>query len=220
MRQEEAWKKRQESTLSEVLGEMGYNAKTDFMAIRIDPYSSKMELNNGMSLGGWETEKRPVRPNARTVEELSVQTKQTYNEALDNQCVNPDGKIAVGITGRNNGVYSAYMAFGKEMIVTENPKIIEALERQMHFESDRMGVPFSNGERPKNFQQNMEWEQVKNYSSKSDKSAKRLLTKEEKAEAKKREEFMKSMEAKFNTPAPAKNPVMEAAMARRNGKGY
>ena len=179
-----------------------------------------MELDNGKTIGGGQKEKLPLYPNARTVEELSLQTEQTYNETLDRQCANADGKFAVGITGRNNGVYSAYMAFGKEMIVTQNPKIIEALERQMHFESERMGVPFSNGEGPKNFQQKMEWEQVKNYSSKSDKSAKRLLTKEEKAEAKKHEEFMKSMEAKFNTPAPAKNPVMEAAMARRNGKGY
>lgn len=223
MRKEEAWEKRRETSFRDILGEMGYKKEDgDFMVISVDPNAPKTEMNTGYVMGGWEKKERPLYPHARTVEEAGIRAQMTDNEFWDNVCtnVNGDGKIATGITGSNNGVYAAYMWGSNEVIVTQNPKIIRALENQMHFEPDQMFVPFSNGERPKDFHKALEWEQVKHVSSHSTKEPQRLMTKEEKAEAKKREEFLKSLQSDNAKPAAtASNPLRDAALARKT-RGY
>lgn len=67
---------------------------------------------------------------------------------------------AVGITGSNNGTYAAYLP-GGQYIVTQDRKIIEALQEKCHFQDTGLGVLLSNGERFSSSYDNDQWEKVK-----------------------------------------------------------
>lgn len=76
------------------------------------------------------------------------------------------------------------------------------------------------GDKPKDFQKAMEWEQVKRCSSNCKVEPKRILTDKEKDEAKKREEWRKSLMPKEEQkPAASSNPLRDAAL-NRQGRGY
>lgn len=117
---DEAYKETRSKSLSTILTEMGFE-KDSFMEINIK--DTTMKRTDGPDFGGWDT-----------------------MIAMDRQAVT-DGKIDVGITGSNNGVYAAYVPGGK-YVVTENPEIIQKLQKELGFQDKGLGVVFSNGDRP------------------------------------------------------------------------
>lgn len=70
------------------------------------------------------------------------------------------GNSVNGMTGANNGVYSAMANGGNEFIITKDPEIIRQLERQFGFASDQLGVPLSNGGLPMDNAQRLEWNKL------------------------------------------------------------
>ncbi len=229
MNREDSWDKvvrSSENSMSSLLGEMGYKQENgDFMVInmRNDRNGFKVDRGDGnvTTMGGWERKELPLFPHARTYEDACKRAQMTDQDYYDKLCVpNGDGQIQSGVTGSNNGVYAAYSFGSKEMVVTKNPEIIRQLEKQLCFQDIGLGVPFSNGDKPKDFQKAMEWEQVKRCSSNCKVEPKRILTDKEKAEAKKREEWLKSLMPKEEQkPAASSNPLRDAAL-NRQGRGY
>lgn len=228
MRKEDAWEKTVRSGLSfsDILGEMGYKKEDgDFMVIKMDRNYPALEVETSgpnNKIGGYELKEYPLHPYAKTYEDACKTVMRSDQEYYDSLCVHPDngGKISTGVTGSNNGVYAAYSRGSKEMIVTRNPEIIRQLETQLCFENRDIGVPFSNGDHPKNLQKNIEWQYVARRSNDCTKLPKRIMTAEEKAEAKKREEFMKSLQPdKSKTESSSSNPLRDAALARKT-RGY
>ncbi len=131
----------QTKSLSTKLKEMGFDENT-FVVVKkydnikvSDHYGSngQLEENPYMSFGG---EHRDPRDSARRTD------FERYNDEMMKS--SPDGKIAVGMVGSNNGVYAAKVFQGDEMIITKDPQITWALQRELGF-ADGMGVPLSNG---------------------------------------------------------------------------
>lgn len=77
---------------------------------------------------------------------------RVYLENCDKGLLNEavDGRIPVGAIGKNNGLYSAKMYNQPEIIVTNDPKIAEALRSELGFKNTGLAVPLSNGEAYKN----------------------------------------------------------------------
>lgn len=62
-------------------------------------------------------------------------------------------------TGHNNGVYAAYSP-KMGYLVTKDPEVIKAIETQMGFKNEGLGVVFSNGDRPKSSYYADKWAKV------------------------------------------------------------
>lgn len=132
-----------EHSLSGVLKEMGF-PEDSYMVVRKgdnsvkvgDHYDANGQLveNPYSTFGGYHKH-----PNS----ELDMYDDN--NEYMRKFCCSSNGQIPNGITGSNNGVYSAQAYGGDEVIVTKDRRIKEALEEQLSFKKDVMGVPLSNG---------------------------------------------------------------------------
>lgn len=122
MNKEEAWKETQNKSFTEILTSMGFE-KDSFMEINVK--DTIMRKTDGPDFGGWDMQR-----------------------AMDKQATDINGKFEVGITGSNNGVYAAYIPVSGKYVVTENPEIIQKLQKELGFQDKDLGVVFSNGDRP------------------------------------------------------------------------
>lgn len=120
------------SSITEMITNMGFG-RDSFMYLNMN---DTKQMDSGQSIGGFDT-----------VFKMNMQ-------------VNDANPQAVGITGSNNGTYAAYLP-GGQYIVTQDRKIIEALQEKCHFQDTGLGVLLSNGERFSSSYDNDQWEKVK-----------------------------------------------------------
>lgn len=157
---DETWKEMVQDgkTLSDKLKEMGFDEKTfmtvgKYETIKVSDgqrdAQGKLVENPYMSFGGQH--RHPSDEQHRTDFEIE-------DAAMGR--AGPGGKIAVGMVGSNNGMYAAKVWGGSEMIITKDPKVIEALREQLHF-ADGLGVPMSNGGVMVDYKKQQEFEGMK-----------------------------------------------------------
>ncbi|MBR1777409.1 MAG: hypothetical protein IJ752_02340 [Alphaproteobacteria bacterium] len=197
MRREEAFEKAQESSFKEILGEMGYSEDSnDFMYINMKEgikiaRDGRVGSSDIEQLGGGLSFKE-TRTNAQGMEYHNMSDQEFF----DMECKNEVGQKVPGLVASNNGVYSAYLAGRQEMIVTKNPKIIQALQKQMHFsDNGPLPTPFSNGDRPASLNRELKLREVEAKSSDC-KEPQRLKSKAEKQEDKNRQALMSAIQGR------------------------
>ena len=160
-------------SLSEVIEEMGF-PKESFMVINrdgadlrvadgYDPKTGAPQENPYMRFGGnnYKEVQFEVAVNGKTE---TIQGKMNDFEAIDRQMraysFLKGGKVVTGMTGSNNGVFSAMANNGNEFIITKNPEIARQLEIQLGFAKDQLGVPLSNGGMIMDQRQAVKWKMV------------------------------------------------------------
>lgn len=129
-------------SLKEILTEMGFN-DNDYLHVD-DSHKVRVAVNRDQSGRLVEDPSRSFggidhntgKSNCGTIEE---QIKATQRE-------NGNNEIPTGYFGRNNGVYAAMCSGSKDMIVTTDPRVIVALEKQFGFKDVGMDVPLSIGD--------------------------------------------------------------------------
>lgn len=140
--------------LSKVLDEMGFDRDT-YMIVRrngenlkiADSYDNNgmLKENDMMTFGGEHYRDREcgaygsvIRGHKNDFEVIDEQM-MLYSQAKGT------GNSVNGMTGSNNGVYSAMANMGDEFIITKDREIIAQLESQLGFAGEELGVPLSNG---------------------------------------------------------------------------
>lgn len=119
-------------SITEMITNMGFERDSFLYLNMNDP----RQMDSGQSIGGFD--------------DVYKMDAQVYGA----------NSQAVGITGSNNGTYAAYLP-GGQYIVTQDRKIIEALQEKCHFQDTGLGVILSNGERFSSSYDNNRWEKVK-----------------------------------------------------------
>lgn len=119
-------------SITEMITNMGFN-RDSFLYLNMN---DQRQMDSGQFIGGFE--------------DVFKMDGQVYGA----------NSQAVGITGSNNGTYAAYLP-GGQYIVTQDRKIIEALQEKCHFQDGGLGVILSNGERFSSSYDNEQWEKVK-----------------------------------------------------------
>lgn len=122
-------------TLSEKLKEMGFDERS-FMAVKYEAkVADHIEINKE---GHSEKKADPY---------LSFGPEHRHPSAngwTDGELNDQYMGAAIGGIGSNNGIYSAQAKHGREIIITQDREIYNALQR-LGFKEDSIGVPMSNG---------------------------------------------------------------------------
>lgn len=163
----------QAKSLTQVLDEMGFD-KESYMVIKRNGPQLKVadgpnqEPNPNMSFGGMmQKDVNFAVVGGGKMQEISG--KMNDFEAIDRQMqaystLNNNGQSVTGMTGSNNGVYTAMANGGNEFIITKDPEIAIQLEKQLGFAKDELPVPLSNGGMIVDSSQKHSWEMAEHRS--------------------------------------------------------
>lgn len=163
----------QAKSLTQVLNEMGFD-KESYMVIQRNGPQLKVadgpnqEPNPNMSFGGMmQKDVNFAVVGGGKMQEISG--KMNDFEAIDRQMqaysnLNNGGECITGMTGSNNGVYTAMAYGGNEFIITRDPEIANQLEKQLGFAKGELPVPLSNGGMIVDYSQREAWRTAQNCS--------------------------------------------------------
>lgn len=171
MKEIEAWdvlhgNKCEQKSLSSLIEEMGFK-KDSFMVV--NRYGPELKVGDTRDQYGQLQENKyasfganHLHPNAQHLSQQGIYDdfQMIDRQMRDFSMQSKGGAAVTGMTGSNNGVYSAMANGGNEFIITKDPEIIKQLEKQLCFVSEQLPVPLSNGGLPINSAQQMEWSKV------------------------------------------------------------
>lgn len=170
----------EKKSLTNILDEMGFD-KDSYMVIRRSGPELKvsderdrngyLKETEALSFGGNRYKNKNFAVVGGGKQEV-IEGEMTDFEAIDSQMraysrLNGNGMSVNGLTGSNNGIYSAMENMGNEFILTKDPEIIRQLESQMHFASDQLAVPLSNGGTIMSEEYKTKWERAQHYSERA-----------------------------------------------------
>ncbi len=144
--------------LSDKLKEMGFDEKT-FMVVK---EWENIKVSEGQRDGSGQLIENPYLSFGGQHRHPSDEQHRTDFEIEDASMgrAGPGGKIAVGMVGSNNGMYAAKVFHGNEMIITQDPQIIDTLRKELNF-AEGLGVPMSNGGVMVDYKRQQEFENMK-----------------------------------------------------------
>ncbi len=143
--------------LSDILKEMGFSEDSYMVVRKLDEpvrvgegYDEKgyLKENPCLTFGGYQC-----------VPDSKLTLYDANDEYMQRVC-SPSGRLPNGMTGENHGVYAAQAYGGDEIIITKDRRIKDALEQQLSFKKDVMGVPLSLDEKIINEPYKEKWERV------------------------------------------------------------